>query len=75
MLFPPDVWGDHMHHGYYPTPNYKNHTAGHAIYSPSISRCDRDLSLAQVDMIDRSLRWAYGSDEEIKASKIVDVGW
>lgn len=22
-----DVWGDHLHHGYYPSPNYKNHSA------------------------------------------------
>ena len=33
-----------MHHGYYPTPDFKDHKA------------------AQVDMIDRSLEWAYAGD-------------
>eukprot|EP00598_Pedospumella_elongata_P015939 CAMPEP_0184998446 /NCGR_PEP_ID=MMETSP1098-20130426/62386_1 /TAXON_ID=89044 /ORGANISM="Spumella elongata, Strain CCAP 955/1" /LENGTH=345 /DNA_ID=CAMNT_0027525251 /DNA_START=61 /DNA_END=1098 /DNA_ORIENTATION=+ len=36
-----DVWGEDLHHGYYPSKDYKDHKA------------------AQVDMIDRSLEWAY----------------
>ena len=48
-----DVWGEHMHHGYYPTPDYKNHTA------------------AQIDMIDRSIDWAYGSSKPNKIKSMV----
>lgn len=52
-----DVWGEDMHHGYYPTPDFKDHKA------------------AQVDMIDRSLAWAYGGDELPSPPKsMVDVG-
>ena len=54
-----DVWGEHMHHGYYPHRSYKNHTA------------------AQIDMVDRSLTWAYGGDiqdEMSKCRKMLDVG-
>ena len=50
-----DVWGEHMHHGYYPHKNYKNHSA------------------AQLDMIDRSLAFAYGDDEALPRS-VVDIG-
>lgn len=57
-----------MHHGYYPTPDYKDHKA------------------AQVDMIDRSLEWAYGGTDSrstnqeatksalAKVRSFVDVG-
>jgi hypothetical protein len=51
-----DVWGDHLHHGYYPSPNYRNHSA------------------AQVDMVDRALSFAYGGDENVQCSSMVDVG-
>ena len=50
-----DVWGEHMHHGYYPTPDYKDH------------------KLAQIDMIDRTLDWAY-CEEKPAPKSIVDVG-
>eukprot|EP00596_Hydrurales_sp_CCMP1899_P010675 CAMPEP_0119033482 /NCGR_PEP_ID=MMETSP1177-20130426/523_1 /TAXON_ID=2985 /ORGANISM="Ochromonas sp, Strain CCMP1899" /LENGTH=329 /DNA_ID=CAMNT_0006990255 /DNA_START=180 /DNA_END=1169 /DNA_ORIENTATION=+ len=55
-----DVWGEHMHHGYYPSPDYEEH------------------QLAQVDMIDRSLAWAYGNDllkdDFMEPKTMVDVG-
>jgi tocopherol O-methyltransferase len=55
-----DVWGEHMHHGYYPSLDYEEH------------------QLAQVDMIDRSLAWAYGkdliSDDFKEPVTMVDVG-
>ncbi len=54
-----DVWGEHMHHGYYPTLSYKNHQA------------------AQIDMIDRSINWAYGDDlknSECIPKNMIDVG-
>lgn len=59
-IFRLDVWGEHMHHGYYPSKDYVEH------------------KLAQVDMIDRSLAWAYGNDIISPAFKepstMVDVG-
>ena len=55
-----DVWGEHMHHGYYPLP----HKDGKV-----------DHQAAQVDMIDRSLEWAYGEGEKNPQPKsVVDVG-
>jgi tocopherol O-methyltransferase len=55
-----DVWGEHMHHGYYPTPSYKEHQA------------------AQIDMIDRTLTWAYQNNDASAAftrpKTMVDVG-
>ena len=55
-----DVWGEHMHHGYYPLP----HKSGNV-----------DHQAAQVDMIDRSLEWAYGEGERNPQPKsMVDVG-
>lgn len=51
-----DVWGEHMHHGYYPSPNYNDQQA-------------------QIDMIDRSLDFAYGKDTTpTPPSTMVDVG-
>lgn len=50
------VWGEHMHHGYYPTPDYKDHHG------------------AQIDMIDRSIDWAYGNDSNRIPKSMVDVG-
>jgi len=50
-----DVWGEHMHHGYYPSPSYKDHQA------------------AQVDMIDRSVSWAYGNKMP-DPKNVIDVG-
>ena len=49
-----DVWGEHMHHGYYPTSDYNEH------------------QLAQVDMIDRSIDWAYG--ETLKDASPKSIG-
>jgi tocopherol O-methyltransferase len=51
-----DVWGEHMHHGYYPSPTYSNHQS------------------AQIDMIDRSLEFAYGKDPIFIPKSMVDVG-
>eukprot|EP01038_Epipyxis_sp_PR26KG_P006034 gene6034-8308_t len=51
-----DVWGEDMHHGYYPTKDFKDHKK------------------AQVDMIDRSLKWAYQSDQLPNLDAFVDVG-
>lgn len=52
-----DVWGEHMHHGYYPHKGYNDHKT------------------AQVDMINRSLGWAYGRDYfEAAPKRIIDVG-
>ena len=50
-----DVWGEHLHHGYYPTPDYNDHQA------------------AQVDMIDRSVSWAYGPQMP-NPTNVIDVG-
>ena len=50
-----DTWGEDMHHGYYPTADYRNHKA------------------AQVDMIDRSVSWAYGNTMP-NPTNMVDVG-
>jgi tocopherol O-methyltransferase len=35
-----DVWGDHLHHGYYPSPNYRNHSAAQS------DMVDRSLAFA-----------------------------
>ena len=51
-----DVWGEHMHHGYYPSASYKDHNA------------------AQIDMIDRSLDFAFAHDTTFKPRTMVDVG-
>ena len=52
-----DVWGEDMHHGYYPKGEKVDHKA------------------AQIDMIDRSLAWAYGPGETNPQPKsVVDVG-
>lgn len=51
--------GEDMHHGYYPTPDYKDHKA------------------AQIGMIDRSLKWAYGEDFDGAMNRMkafIDVG-
>ena len=54
-----DVWGEHMHHGYYPFPYAKGKV---------------DHQAAQVDMIDRSLEWAYGDEKRPQPKSVVDVG-
>lgn len=50
-----DVWGEHMHHGYYPSPSYSDH------------------SKAQIDMIDKSLEFAY-LNQPSTPKTLVDVG-
>lgn len=47
-----------MHHGYYPTPDFKDHKA------------------AQVEMIERSLRWGFDDKfpNSFEGKKMVDVG-
>ncbi|KAL4378691.1 hypothetical protein GQ457_02G028550 [Hibiscus cannabinus] len=55
-----DIWGDHMHHGFYD--------------SPSPSHAD-DHRAAQIRMIEQSLRFAGITDEPANQPKtIVDVG-
>lgn len=51
-----DVWGEHMHHGYYP-PDMKV-----------------DHKEAQIDMIDRSLDFAYGNEKSPTPASVVDIG-
>ena len=51
-----DVWGEDMHHGYYPKGVKVDHKE------------------AQIDMIDRSLNWAYGSSTKPVPTSMVDVG-
>jgi len=50
-----DVWGEHMHHGYYPSPDFSDHIS------------------AQIDMIDRSVSWAYGNKMP-SPKNVIDVG-
>ena len=51
-----DVWGEHMHHGYYPSPNFADHRQ------------------AQIDMIDKSLEFAYHGEPRERPRTMVDVG-
>ena len=51
-----DVWGEDMHHGYYPKGYKVDHKA------------------AQIDMIDRSLNWAYASETNPQPKSMIDVG-
>jgi tocopherol O-methyltransferase len=51
-----DVWGEDMHHGYYP---------------PGVKV---DHKEAQLDMIDRSLLWAYDEEKNPQPKSMVDVG-
>ncbi|KAL3698310.1 hypothetical protein R1sor_012386 [Riccia sorocarpa] len=54
-----EIWGEHMHHGYYDLNS--NGTANHV--------------QAQIRMIDESLQWAgISEDEDIRPTSIVDVG-
>lgn len=55
-----DMWGDHMHHGF---------------YDPGSSVSDSDHRSAQIRMIEESLRFAGISEDPAKLPKrIVDVG-
>ncbi|KAL8484151.1 hypothetical protein ACS0TY_026739 [Phlomoides rotata] len=55
-----DLWGDHMHHGF---------------YEPGSDAAVSDHRAAQIRMIEESLRFASLSDDSIKKPKnIVDVG-
>ncbi|XP_073289401.1 gamma-tocopherol methyltransferase, chloroplastic isoform X1 [Primulina huaijiensis] len=59
-----DIWGDHMHHGF---------------YDPGSDVSESDHRLAQIRMIEESLRFASVSDDSAdnslqKPRKIVDVG-
>lgn len=55
-----DMWGDHMHHGF---------------YDPGSSVSDSDHQSAQIRMIEESLRFAGISEDPAKRPKrIVDVG-
>lgn len=59
-----DVWGEDMHHGYYPTGKRRDENG-----------LKIDHKEAQIDMIDRSLNWAYGSTATKPVPKsMVDVG-
>ena len=51
-----DVWGEHLHHGYYPSPAFRDHLQ------------------AQIDMIDRSLEFAYQGEPRDLPRTMVDVG-
>jgi len=55
-----DFVGEHIHLGYYPTPDSKIH-----------------INAAQIDLIDRSLAWAYGDQLEKEMGNVkslIDVG-
>ncbi|PIN08725.1 SAM-dependent methyltransferase [Handroanthus impetiginosus] len=55
-----DIWGDHMHHGF---------------YEPESDASLSDHRAAQIRMIEESLRFASLSDDSLKKPKsIVDVG-
>lgn len=55
-----DIWGDHMHHGF---------------YEPGSNVSVSDHRLAQIRMIEESLRFASLSDDSLKKPrKIVDAG-
>ncbi|KAK1571148.1 hypothetical protein Q3G72_012566 [Acer saccharum] len=55
-----DIWGDHMHHGY---------------YNPDSSVSVSDHRAAQVRMIEEALRFAAVSEESTeKPERVVDVG-
>lgn len=55
-----DIWGDHMHHGF---------------YDPDATVSTSDHRSAQIRMIEESLRFAGVSDDPMKKPKsIVDVG-
>ncbi|PSS33003.1 Tocopherol O-methyltransferase [Actinidia chinensis var. chinensis] len=62
-----DLWGDHMHHGFYDVNN--KDTNNSKVSLPS------DHRSAQIRMIEEALRFAGISDDPIKRPKsIVDVG-
>ncbi|XP_034710060.1 probable tocopherol O-methyltransferase, chloroplastic [Vitis riparia] len=55
-----DIWGDHMHHGF---------------YEPDSAASDADHRFAQIRMIEESLRFAGVSEEgEKRPKRVVDVG-
>lgn len=64
-----EIWGDHMHHGYY-DPNYnKNNDNNDALTLLS------DHRSAQIRMIEESLRFAGVPEDPMKRpKKVVDVG-
>ncbi|KKD35336.1 MAG: methyltransferase domain-containing protein [Limnoraphis robusta] len=53
-----EVWGEHMHHGY---------------YGPE-GNLSKERRLAQIDLIEEFLRWGMGFSEPSQFSKILDVG-
>ncbi|CAM6084985.1 unnamed protein product [Calypogeia fissa] len=55
-----DIWGEHMHHGYYTPGDSPENGKGH--------------QAAQVRMIDESLAWAGIPEGENKPRTVVDVG-
>eukprot|EP00475_Leptophrys_vorax_P033151 TRINITY_DN51871_c0_g1_i1.p1 TRINITY_DN51871_c0_g1~~TRINITY_DN51871_c0_g1_i1.p1 ORF type:complete len:384 (-),score=-3.94 TRINITY_DN51871_c0_g1_i1:188-1339(-) len=57
-----EMWGEHMHHGYYPT-------AGE---QPAGGKVDHVR--AQIDMIDNVLAWATEGDKGFRPKRAVDVG-
>ncbi|CAI5465789.1 unnamed protein product [Closterium sp. Yama58-4] len=82
-----DIWGEHMHHGYYPSPAEKsaqtNGSAVSAVNGSAIngngsavgSGAGVDHFAAQVEMIERVLAWATADDSEgWKPRRAVDVG-
>jgi tocopherol O-methyltransferase len=61
-----EIWGDHMHHGYY-DPNYNN-------TNDALTRLS-DHRSAQIRMIEESLRFAGVPEDPMKRpKKVVDVG-
>ncbi|GJP83879.1 hypothetical protein CLOP_g13980 [Closterium sp. NIES-67] len=84
-----EIWGEHMHHGYYPEPNQNASSAtngsasnGSAINGVATSGNGSaviggsvDHFTAQVEMIERVLAWATADDGEgWKPKRVVDVG-
>jgi tocopherol O-methyltransferase len=53
-----EVWGEHMHHGY---------------YGPE-GNLSKERRQAQIDLIEEFLRWGMGFSEPSQFSKILDVG-
>ncbi|CAI5493799.1 unnamed protein product [Closterium sp. Naga37s-1] len=76
-----DIWGEHMHHGYYPSPVEKsaqtNGSAVSAVNGSSIngngsavsSGASVDHFAAQVEMIERVLAWATADGEQLFGSE------
>lgn len=60
------IWGEHMHHGYYGVDGTKKFDR---LASPMANRRQ-----AQIDLIEELLRWAEGNSPTDTPPKIIDIG-